>query len=340
MIRKYLLPILAVLGIACAIITSVKGSRALPAAQPVADPATPPFQASIAGAGIVEPNTENISVGTIMSGVVSEIYVSVGDIVKAHDPLFKLDDRELQAQLETRKMALRVAMAGVRVAKASLADQENQLARAEILADKQVISVDELDRHRYAVQIATSQLAQARAEVASAKAQIEETQMNLDRIIVRAPVDGTILQRKIHRGEFAPAGITETPLILIGNVKPLYVRTDVDEHDAWKVRPSAPAVAFLRGNREIKTPLKFVRFEPYVVPKRSLTGDSVERVDTRVLQVIYSIENTNLPIFVGQQMDVFINEPDLALISDFPQQGCNRQNVSVFKNHEGLEGHL
>lgn len=316
MIRKYLFPILAVLGIAFALMTVIKGSKTTPAAPPLVDPAAPPFKSSVAGAGIVEANTENIAVGTVMSGVVFETYVSVGSKVKAGEPLFKLDNRELEAQLRTRKMALRVATAGVKVAKASLADLQNQLSRAVILAAKQVISVDELDRNRYAVEIAVSKLAQAREEVASAKAQVEETKTNLDRIIVRAPVDGEILQMKIHRGEFALAGITETPLILIGNVKPLNVRTDVDENDAWRVRPSAPAVAFLRGNRKVKTSLKFVRFEPYVVPKRSLTGDSLERVDTRVLQVIYRIEDADLPIFVGQQMDVFIEEPDLTLTSN------------------------
>ena len=67
------------------------------------------------------------------------------------------------------------------------------------------------------------------------------------------------------------------------------------------------AIGFLRGNNQIKTPLHFVCFEPYVVPKVSLTGDSTERVDTRVLQVIYSFERGNLPIYIGQQMDVYID---------------------------------
>ena len=193
---------------------------------------------------------------------------------------------------------------------------KNQLERAEILCNKQVISVDELDRRRYAVQIAGAKLSHARADVLSVKAQIRETETNLERIIVRAPIDGEVLQLKIHVGEFAPAGITQTPLILLGNVEPLNVRVDVDENDAWRVRSGAPAIAFLRGNRNIKTNLKFVRFEPYVVPKKSLTGDSIERVDTRVLQVIYSIEHSGLPIFAGQQMDVFIEALDQAQCSD------------------------
>lgn len=310
MIRKYLLPILAVLGIGFAIYTAIKGGRTAPPAMPVVKPAIPPFKSSVAGAGIVEANTENISIGTLIPGVVTNIYVSIGSKVKARDLLFKLDDRDLKAQLAVRRAALRVAAASVKVAKESLADLKNQLALAEGLSDKRAMSVEELDKRRYAVLVAEAKLAQAGADVSSSKAQAKETLTNLDRIIVRAPCDGEVLQLKIHPGEFAPAGITQTPLVLFGNVKPLNIRVDVDENDAWRVKAVAPAVAFLRGNREIDTPLKFVRFEPYVVPKKSLTGDSTERVDTRVLQVIYSIEHRDLPIFVGQQMDVFIESPD------------------------------
>jgi HlyD family secretion protein len=81
---------------------------------------------------------------------------------------------------------------------------------------------------------------------------------------------------------------------------------DIDENDAWRVRQDAPAVATVRGNRDLKTNLRFVRIEPYVVPKKSLTGESTERVDTRVLQVLYSFDKGALPVYVGQQMDVFI----------------------------------
>lgn len=310
MIRKYLLPALAVLGLGFAVLTVVNGSKTIPPAQPFVDPAAPPFKSSVAGTGIVEANTENIAIGTLIPGVVSEIYVSVGSKVNAGDPLFKLDDRDLKAQLAVRQSALHVANSSVKVAKASLSDLKNQLVLAESITDKRAISTEELDRRRYAVQIAKAKLAQAKSDVVSAKAQIEETEMNLDRIIVRAPVDGKILQLKIHPGEFAPTGITQTPLILLGNVEPLNIRVDVDENDAWRVCADTPAIAFLRGNREIRANLKFIRFEPYVVPKKSLTGDSIERVDTRVLQVIFSIEQTGLPIFAGQQMDVYIEAPD------------------------------
>lgn len=81
----------------------------------------------------------------------------------------------------------------------------------------------------------------------------------------------------------------------------------MDENDAGRVHSGARAIAYLRGNKDINTPLVFVRFEPYVIPKKSLTGDSSERVDTRVLQVLFTFERCSLPVFVGQQMDVFID---------------------------------
>jgi RND family efflux transporter MFP subunit len=259
----------------------------------VADPAQPPYRAFVAGSGIVEASTENIAIGTQLPGIVSQIFVQIGSRVKAGDPLFTIDDRAQRAELATRR-------ASVQVAEAQLADSKNQLALAESITDRRAMSVEERDKRRFAAQKAEAQLAQTRAE-------LKAMETDLDRLTVRAPVDGQILQLKVHLGEFAPTGVLATPLILLGNVDKLCVRVDVDENDAWRVRNGAPATGNLRGNKDIKAQLEFVRFEPYIVPKKSLTGDSSERVDTRVLQVVYGFERGELPIYVGQQMDVFID---------------------------------
>ena len=158
------------------------------------------------------------------------------------------------------------------------------------------------DRRRFAAAL-------AEARFLEAVAQLEAAETNLGLLAVRAPVDGQVLQVNVRVGEFAPTGVLDTPLVLLGDVVTLHVRVDVDETDAWRVQAGAAATAVVRGNPQIRTPLRFVRFEPYIVPKRSLTGESTERVDTRVLQVIYSFERGELPVFVGQQMDVFIEAP-------------------------------
>jgi multidrug resistance efflux pump len=149
----------------------------------------------------------------------------------------------------------------------------------------------------------------ADADVKTAQANLSAIDINLDRLVIRAPIAGKVLQKNVRVGEYAQAGNfggAPAPLMLLGNVEPLYVRVDVDENDAWRIKGHPDAEGVVRGNPSAKAALKFIRIEPYVIPKRSLTGDTTERVDTRVLQLIYSLEGSTIPVYVGQQMDIHI----------------------------------
>jgi multidrug efflux pump subunit AcrA (membrane-fusion protein) len=193
------------------------------------------------------------------------------------------------------------------VAEARIADLQRQLDFVEQVKDKRAISAEELTRRRSAVETASAELEEVRSEIPATESHVQSVQVDLERSIVRAPLAAEVLQVKVRVGEFAPAAATANPLILLGRSTPLHVRVDVDEHEAWRVPEGAHAMGHVRGNAELKAPLRFVRFEPFVVPKRSLTGDSTERVDTRVLQIIYRVERDDMPLFVGQQLDVFID---------------------------------
>lgn len=350
MIRTYVLPLLAILGVLFAVHTVITASKPIPAAPAVAEPASAPFQTYVAGTGLIEASTHNIAVGTPVAGIVTQVFVQVGSAVTRGAVLFVLDDRDLQADLAVRRMALQTAQehlarltslprqedippmeARLKEMEAAMADTKNQLAMAENVTDRRAISQEEVSRRRFALQGAEARLAAvraqlallkagawkpdvniAKAEVASAQAQLKAVETQITRLTIRAPMDGEILQVNIRPGEFAPMGSLATPLILLGNLTRFHVRVDVDENDAWRFQPQAQAVAFVRGNRAMQTPLRFERVEPYIIPKRSLTGDSTERVDTRVLQILYSFERTTLPVYVGQQMDVFIAAAPLA----------------------------
>ena len=304
--KRLIIPMLAVVALSFAAFSVVRTQPIRKPEPPPSPPPATPFAHAVAAVGLVEANTENIALGTHLSGVVEQVYVTVGQAVKAGELLFKLDDRHLQAELAVRQTQLRTAKARVKTAEATLGDATQQLHFAERITNPRAISSEELAHRRYAVRIAAAQLQEAKASVTVAEAQIKAVQTEIERSTVWAPVDAEVLQVKLRAGEFAAAGALPTPLILLGSVNPLHVRVDVDEHEAWQVRPTARAYAFVRGNSSLKAELEFVRFEPYVVPKRSLTGDSTERVDTRVLQCLYRFERGDLPIYVGQQMDVFI----------------------------------
>jgi len=304
--RIKFLPFLA---IAVAIVAAVAVAAMQPRRKPTNPPAPPPaseFQHTVAAVGLIESSSENIRIGSHLSGIVDQVLVRAGDDVASNAPLFRLDTRHLRASLADADAALDVARTGVGVAEATLADTKQQLDLVLAVRDKRAVSEDDVQRRRYAVTTAEARLAQARAAVKAAEAESHSVQVEIDRSTVRAPIAGTILKVNVRAGEFAAAGALAEPLIILGNIKPLYVRVDVDEHEAARVRPEAPAVAALRGDASIRSSLHFVRIEPLVVPKRALTGDSSERVDTRVLQVLYEIERSDPRFFVGQQMDVFI----------------------------------
>ena len=85
------------------------------------------------------------------------------------------------------------------------------------------------------------------------------------------------------------------------------MRVDIDEQDLPYFLASAQAVATLKGRPQVRFPLTYFDTEPYVIPKQSLTGSNTERVDTRVLQVLYALpEKTDIPLYIGQQMDIYI----------------------------------
>jgi HlyD family secretion protein len=307
---SFVLPVLAITGLLFAIYTVVSGNKPKPVAPAVVEPASAPYQSFIAGAGIIEAKSQNIAIGTPLPGIVTALAVKVGDQVKRGDPLFYLDDREAKAELFVKQTDLAKALADVKVAQASVNDSKTLLNLAEAVTDRRAISSEELLRRRNAYLTSKANLESTKAQVEQTKAGISDIKTTLDRLIVRASVDSKVLQVNLRPGEFAQAGVLETPLVLLGNLDQLHVRVDIDENDAWRFNKKSKAVAFLRGNSDFKVDLNLAYVEPYVIPKKSLTGDSTERVDTRVLQALYSFDPKELPFYIGQQMDVFIEAQD------------------------------
>jgi multidrug resistance efflux pump len=298
----------------------------------------------LAGSGLVEARRENIPIGVNIPGVVTEVYVKKGQNVKAGDPLFRIDDRDYRAQLAIREAELASAKAQLHKlvaaprredvppaqaaadeALARMLDAEAAMVRTERLFQRQMAAASDYDRDRFAYAAAKATYARAKAdlertlagtwivdiEVAMAavvlsQSQIDNIKISLERLTVRAPMDGEILQLNVRLGQYATIAWKE-PMIVLGDIHRLHVRVDIDENDLAYFSRGAEAVATLKGRPSLRFALKFVYVEPYVIPKQSLTGYNSERVDTRVLQVIYELpEERAVDVFVGQQMDVYL----------------------------------
>ena len=121
---------------------------------------------------------------------------------------------------------------------------------------------------------------------------------------------------QIHAGELLPPSTFEAPIMIVGTTDPMYVRVSINQFDAPYYRSDAPAVAYLQGDRHVEFPLHFVQLEPLLVSKQNLTNTITEKVDTQVLQAIYKIEKSDQPLFIGQQMDVYIK-------TEFPRENAH-----------------
>jgi len=273
---------------------------------PLSAPARSPYSDMVAATGLVEASRENVRIASPKAALVTKVFVKVGDSVKAGDSLFQLDDREPLARIASLQASLTATEAQLGIDENQVADLADQLKRIARLEKDKVATEDELRRREFGLKGAEARLISTRAQVETIRAQLQEAKVEASILTIRAPRDGKLLQVNVREGEFAPAAALTDPLMLLGDVDRMQVRAEVDEQNAVLVAPNQPAEASLKGNSLLKMSLRFVRIEPYVVPKRSLTGDSLERVDTRVLQIIYEFDQPKFPVYVGQQVDVFI----------------------------------
>lgn len=341
---RIVLPTLSVAGACFAFYTVLSARDPVPQG-PKVEPPRNGFERGISGNGIVVPPSErNIELSAPFAALVTKVHVTAGQDVEAGAPLFQLDDRALVAAQRSREAGRDLAKQKLERLKSSprpeevpplearvaelrqaVADWSAQVARLEAARQKEAgaVTLDDLDRRRFAreggkhaLQRAEAELelmkkgawsadlALAEAELREAEAVLEQARTEVERACVRAPSSGKVLEVNVRGGEYATPG--SGPLVLFADRGPLRVRVDVDEESAPLLVTTPQAYGTLRGFASRRFPLKLVRVEPYVKPKRSLTGDNKERVDTRVLQLVFEVVESPLPVFIGQQMDVFL----------------------------------
>jgi HlyD family secretion protein len=341
---KFGIPLLAAACVGFALATSViLTPQEQVTAAPNPPAVTTLGEGTIAGLGEVQAAGEPVAIGVPASGLLREVLVVAGTRVRKGDVLFSIDDRELKAELALREAAVRVAesrlkrakagtrpedlppaRAKVEAAKVTLARAEDAYSRVEAIRVQGAVSQEEHKTRQFAVQQAKAELAEAaavlarleagtwsqdielaEAEVDHARAGADRIRAELLRLVVCAPVDASVLRVAARVGEYASTG-SEVPPVLLGTDGPCQVRVQVDEEDAGRVTAGAAAEGFVRGRERTRIPLRFLRIEPRVVPKASLTGGKGERVDTRVLIVVYEITEFANSVYPGQKLDVFI----------------------------------
>lgn len=308
---RQVLPVIAVIAIivSAVLVLRTQPDRAL--AEPLrAPPGAVAGRPAVAGAGLVEPASELIEISAEVPGVVDRVFVGAGQAVAAGAPLFSVDSRNARAALAEAEARVERLRSSVGAAQTVASVAKRQFALYAEAGDPRAVSRQEVITRQGSVEDADAQLAVTRAQLREAVVQVATARVTLARHLVRAPRAATVLRVRTRTGQYAPAGQQgggdQDPPLTMGVVDPLHVRIDVDENEIERVAIGAPATISPKGAAGRRTRVAFVRAEPLVIPKRSLTNSATERVDIRVLQLIYALPREQRGYFVGQQVDGFV----------------------------------
>jgi len=343
-VARWITILAALVGVLVGVV-AIRVSNEKPPVPPLARRASiNPFEHGVAALGFIEPAGRAVSIGTPEPGLVTEVLVDVGDRVEAGQVLFRLDDRSMRAQLVKARAAMEAQRAEidrwhalprredlpplkaeVERAKALRADRDEQLRQTEDAFKRGAATDRDLSLMRFGADAARSAEDRAAADLArqeaggwkpdlavaegvlgQRRADVESLELLIDRLSVRSPGAGVVLRRGVEPGEYVTAS-GDVPALIVGDLSKLRVRAQVDEEDIALVSPSSRAVARSRGSVVEEVPLTLVRIEPYGRSKRELAGVTTERVDTRVVDVVYEIGGKiGVPLYPGLAVDVFI----------------------------------
>ncbi len=298
----------------------------------------------IAGPGRVEPYSEDIKIGSELSGRLKSVFVEEGDAIRRGQVLAELENADYRAQVESAKAsvvakeaALRKVVNGARrqerdkawssvdEARAVTENTQSELHRRQELFAAGVVSREELDRYAREADVAKAKYqaaveqhslvddhareedrSLAEADLQLAKAQLEEAQARYEKTFICSPIDGGVLRKHHRSGESVSNSSTAPdPVLTVGDRKTLRVRVDVDETDVGKVRVGQKAYVTADAFGKQKFWGRVVRVGQQLGPKNLRTDEPAERVDTKILETLVELDpGTQLPD--GLRVDAFI----------------------------------
>lgn len=201
------------------------------------------MEVHVTATGNLEPTNE-VSVGSELSGLIEAVLVDVNDKVRKDEALAQIDPEKLSDAILRSEAGLEQAKASVLQAEATVELTRTSLARFEEihrLSSGKVPSLAELDSARAEAKQAVANLAAAKASVSSAQAQLSTDRTNLAKATIRSPVDGVILSRKVEPGQTVAASFnTPTLFVIAEDLAAMQLEVKVDEADVGQVAQGQP----------------------------------------------------------------------------------------------------
>lgn len=317
-------------------------SHSVSAAQ--SEPSVQPAPKLIAGPGRVEPISEDIKLGSELSGKLKSVNVEEGDVIHRGQVLAVLENDDYRAQVLSAEAQVRAkeatlekvlngartqerseALSTVRAAEAVMENARSQMDRYQKLFSAGVVSREEAERYSREYNVAKAQYQEtvehhslvddharhedqafAQADVQLAQAQLQEARARYEKTLIKAPIDGTVLRKHHRSGESVSNSSTvPDPVLTIGDKGVLRVRMDVDETDVDRVHVGQKAYVTADAYGKQRFWGRVVRVGEQLGPKNVRTDEPTERVDVKILETLVELDKgVQLP--VGLRVDTFV----------------------------------
>ena len=290
---------------------------------------------SVVATGKIEPISK-VEIKSKANGIIKELKVEIGDLVSMGQVLAELDKDNLEAQLREARAALTGAEASFKAAEAELAKNQveaegpdvpfarRNLDRAEKLMKDKLVSQQNLDDARSALEMAvnrqqaartqlgvsSARVAQARAAIAQAQAAVDRVQEELNNATIRSPIRGIVLSRDVEIGSPVSSilnlGANATPVMVLGDISKVYVRGKVDEADVGLVQLGQPA----------RIRVETFKDKPFEGRVTQIAPMGVERDNVVTFEVRVSIDNESgqLRANMTANAEIVLEEHKRALI--------------------------
>jgi ABC exporter DevB family membrane fusion protein len=298
----------------------------------------------VAGPGLVEPVSEDIKVGSELSGKLREVLVEEGDHVRPGQVVAILENADLKAQMETgaaevkqrdaelrktingaRMQERREALSSVQEGAAVMENARAEMERHNELYAAGIISREDNERYGREFEVAKAKLEEARqhhaliddrareediaaaqAALELAKAHLAEAEARYEKTLIRSPIRGVVLRKHHRSGESVSNSSTvPDPIVTIGDNSVLRVRVDVDETEVSRVRVGRPAYVTADAYSTQKFLGHVVRVGNELGRKNIRTDEPTEKVDTKILETLVELD-PGIKLPVGLRVDAYI----------------------------------
>ena len=280
------------------------------------------FQIIVMANGVVK-SIDRIEIKSKASGEIVELPVEEGDFISQGDLIARLDQKDERAEAAQAQADFDIAMAELKQAQSTF-ERRNQLFQDNLISEEEQGQI-------------TLDLAVAKGKVIQASTTLERTQERLSEAVVRAPIDGTILQKYVEEGQIIASGVSNvsggTPIVDIADMSSVYIETGIDEIDIGKVQIGQFATVIAEAYPELEFNGEIVRIAPeakieqnvtlfdVVVEVKNNDGKLKSGMNTRVEIEIVKKENVLLAPVITMQI------PDAKDLGDFQNRDANVRSV-------------